>query len=91
METSSQETKSQSVEDRVLESVDREDGVGELAVEGGAPRTYEDNIVVWDDNDPENPYNWTAGKRWRVCHDRSKSIQSIWCFRVYSIGLLTMF
>jgi hypothetical protein len=63
MEVSSQETKNQSVEER---GVDR-DVVGELAVEGaGAPRTYEDDIVIWDDNDPEDPYNWTAGKRWRV-------------------------
>jgi hypothetical protein len=80
METSSKETKSQSLEDRVLESVDREDRVGETAVEG-APRTYEDDIVIWDDNDPEDPYNWTAGKRWRVCHDRAVSIESIECFK----------
>ena len=80
MEVSSQETKRQSVENRVLR-VDRERGVGELAVEGaGTPRTYEDDVVVWDENDPENPYNWTARKRWRV------SASSICSIDVFGVG-----
>jgi hypothetical protein len=83
MESSSQETKRQSVEDRVLESVDGDEGGGEMAVEG-APRTYEDDIVIWDDNDPENPYNWTARKRWRV--SKLSTFNSIDHFRISTDG-----
>lgn len=25
---------------------------------------HDPNIVNWDENDPENPYNWTAKKKW---------------------------
>lgn len=25
---------------------------------------HDPNIVDWDENDPENPYNWTAKKKW---------------------------
>lgn len=36
---------------------------GKDAVEDSAVE-HDPNVVDWDENDPDNPYNWTAKKKW---------------------------
>ncbi|GAA5879809.1 hypothetical protein JCM1840_001903 [Sporobolomyces johnsonii] len=54
---------------RALSRVSRTSGEGQPRQEP-EPQPQEQqpdpNKVVWDENDPENPQNWTHAKRWRI-------------------------
>lgn len=38
-------------------------GTTDIEASPSARSLYEDDIVVWDENDAENPYNWSVSKR----------------------------